>query len=68
MSEQQRDPQHQPPGSDDADQQEPVDGGAYGPSSAESGGNYDSAGSTAANIEAEPMAAEETTSDEPSPR
>lgn len=46
---------------------EPIDGSAYGASSAESGGNYDLAGPTAANVEGEPMDADETTTDEPSP-
>jgi hypothetical protein len=31
-----------------------IDGSAYGASSSESGGNYDSAGPTAANVEGEP--------------
>ena len=46
---------------------QPIESTAYGASSAESGGNYDQAGPTAANIEGEPMDADETTSDEPSP-
>jgi hypothetical protein len=46
---------------------EPMEGTAYGASSAESGGNYDQAGPTTANIEGETMDADETTSDEPSP-
>jgi hypothetical protein len=53
---------------DELDQlDEPIESTAYGASSAESGGNYDQAGPTAANIEGEPMDADETTSDEPSP-
>lgn len=44
-----------------------MEGGAYGASSAESGGNYDNAGPTAANIDGEPMDADEETSSEPSP-
>lgn len=34
---------------------EPMSGSAYGASSAESGGNYDQAGPTTANVEGEPM-------------
>ncbi len=34
---------------------EPIEGDVYAASSSESGGNYDSAGPTAANIEGEPM-------------
>lgn len=32
----------------------PIDGSVYGASSSESGGNYDSAGPTSANVEGEP--------------
>ena len=46
---------------------ESLQGSAYGASSSESGGNYDLAGPTAANTEGEPMDADETTSEEPSP-
>jgi len=42
-------------------------GSSYGASSSESGGNYDLAGPTTANTEGEPMDADETTSEEPSP-
>jgi hypothetical protein len=51
----------------DDDFGEPMEGDAYGASSAESGGNYDDEGPTSANIEGEPMDAEETTGTEPSP-
>jgi hypothetical protein len=55
--------------SDDAGQplSDSMQGSAYGGSSAESGGNYDTAGPTTANTEGDPMDAEEETSDEPSP-
>ncbi len=46
---------------------EPIESTAYAASSAESGGNYDSAGATAANVEGEPMDGEDETSEEPSP-
>ena len=49
------------------DEADSMEGSSYGASSAESGGNYDQAGPTMANTEGEPMDAEETTSDEPSP-
>lgn len=52
---------------DDDDFGEPMEGDAYGASSSESGGNYDTAGPTRANVAGEPMSAEETTGDEPSP-
>jgi hypothetical protein len=46
---------------------EPIESTAYGASSSESGGNYDDVGPTAANVEGEPMDAEESTFDDPSP-
>jgi hypothetical protein len=49
------------------EEEDPMEGGAYGASSAESGGNYDNAGPTAANIDGEPMDADEETRSEPSP-
>ncbi len=52
----------------EAEEEEPMEGDVYGASSAESGGNYDGAGPTVANIEGEPMDAEENTGSEPSPR
>jgi hypothetical protein len=46
---------------------EAIESTAYGASSSESGGNYDNAGPTAANVQGEPMDAEESTPDDPSP-
>jgi hypothetical protein len=70
MSDQQRDQadervraQHDQPDEPD----EPIERTAYGASSAESGGNYDNAGPTAANVQGEPMDAEESTPDDRSP-
>jgi hypothetical protein len=65
MTEEQRpriDPRHL-----EDEEQKPMEGGAYGASSAESGGNYDDAGPTAANIKGEPMDAEEEAGSKPSP-
>ncbi len=44
-----------------------MESGAYGASSAESGGNYDNAGPTTASIEGEPVDVGEETGSEPSP-
>lgn len=49
------------------EEEDPLEGGAYGASSAESGGNYDDAGPTAANVGGEPVDADEETDSEPSP-
>jgi hypothetical protein len=50
----------------EAEEEEPMEAGAYGASSSESGGNYDDEGPTTANIEGEPMDAREETSSDPS--
>jgi hypothetical protein len=64
MNEQER----RPPGRlDDEDDERTIDGGAYAAPSSESGGDYDDAGPTIANIKGEPADADEEIDSEPSP-
>jgi hypothetical protein len=63
MNEQERRPPRRP----DDDDHRTIDGGAYAASSSESGGDYDDAGPTIANIKGEPADADEEIDSEPSP-
>jgi hypothetical protein len=62
MNEQER----RPPRRADDDDDTMIDGSTYAASSSESGGDYDDAGPTIANIQDEPMNADEETDSEPS--
>ena len=64
MNEQEHRPSRPP---DDEDDDRTIDGGAYAASSSESGGDYDDAGPTIANIKGEPADADEEIDSEPSP-
>jgi hypothetical protein len=63
MNEQERRPPRRP----DDDDHRTIDGGAYAASSSESGGDYDDAGPTIANIKGEPADTDEEIDSEPSP-
>jgi hypothetical protein len=63
MNEQDR----RPPRRTDDNNEPMIDGGAYAASSSESGGDYDDAGPTIANIEGEPVDTDEEVDSEPSP-